>query len=464
MNKKIKNNLETASIKKLLMQFSIPSIIAMIVGALYNMVDQFFIGQSVGTLGNAATNVSFPLSTSCIALSLLLGIGGASAFNLSMGAKKEKEAAHYIGNSAILLIGSGVILFILCQLFLSPMLKAFGSPDNVMEYAKTYTSITSLGFPFLIFSTGGGHLIRADGSPKYTMLCNLSGAIINTILDPILIFVFNMGIAGDAIATVIGQIFSAFLAFRYLRNCKTITLKLEHLKPKFIYIKKIISLGASPFFNQIAIMVVQIIMNNSLTYYGASSRYGDSIPLACAGIIIKVYMIFFSIVIGISQGLQPIASFNYGAKKYDRVKEAYLLAMKYGMIISIIAFLMFQLIPRQIISLFGSGSELYYEFAESYFRIFLFFTFLNFIQPISSNFFTAIGKPIKGIILALTRQIIVLLPLLLILPMFMGIDGIMYAGPASDLVAASIAIFLAYRELKIMKEQTGLIKDVECRM
>lgn len=451
MEANVRNSLGEAPVKKLLMKFSIPSIISMIVGALYNIVDQFFIGRSVGTLGNAATNVVFPLSISCVALSLLFGIGGASNFNLSMGAKKEKEATYYIGNSAILLFISGIILFVIVQLFLSPMLKAFGAPDNIMDYAKTYTMITSFGFPFLIFSTGGGHLIRADGSPKYTMICNLSGAIINTILDPILIFGFNMGMAGAAIATIVGQIFSAILAFCYLRKCKTVTLKLKHLIPKLKYILRITSLGASPFFNQIAMMVLQIVMNNSLTYYGSLSSYGDSIPLACSGIIAKVNMIFFSVIIGISQGLQPIASFNYGAQKYPRVKEAYLTAMKWGMIISVISFLMFQLIPRQIISLFGSGSEMYYQFAESYFRIFLFFTFLNFIQPISSNFFTAIGKPMQGIILALTRQIIVLLPFIIILPLFMGIDGIMYAGPIADLVAALIGIFLAYKELKLMK-------------
>lgn len=447
-----KNPLGYVPVKKLLVKFAVPSIIAMLVGALYNIVDQFFIGRSIGTLGNAATNIVFPLSTSCVALSLLLGIGGASTFNLAMGAKEEKKAAYYIGNAATLLFSSGVILCIIVQLFNVPMLKAFGAPDNVMEYAKTYSAITAFGFPFLIFATGGGHLIRADGSPKYTMLCNLTGAIINTILDPILIFGLDMGMAGAAIATIIGQICSGLLTFKYFLNYKTIPLQLKHLKPSLKYINKIISLGASPFFNQIAMMIVQIVMNNSLTYYGALSVYGDSIPLACSGIINKVNMLFFSVIIGISQGLQPIVSFNYGAKKYNRVREAYLLAMKHGFIISVIGFLIFQAIPRQIIALFGSGSEMYFDFAASYFRIFLFFTFLNFVQPISSNFFTAIGKPVKGIILSLTRQIIFLLPLIILLPLFIGIDGIMYAGPIADFMAAGTGLILAYFELKKMNE------------
>lgn len=443
-----RNSLGTVPVKKLLINFAVPSIIAMLVSALYNIVDQFFIGRSIGTLGNAATNIVFPLSTSCVALSLLFGIGGASTFNLAMGAKKEHEGAFYIGNAATLLFSSGIILCIIVQLFTNPLLKFFGSPENVMQYAIPYTRITSLGFPFLIFATGGGHLIRADGSPKYTMICNLTGAVINTILDPILIFGFNLGMTGAAIATIIGQICSGLLVINYIRNYKTVNLKLEHLKLKWLYTERIISLGASPFFNQIAMMVVQIVMNNSLTYYGASSVYGESIPLACSGIINKVNMIYFSIIIGTSQGLQPIVSFNYGAKQYSRVKEAYMLASKYGFIISSIAFVIFQIFPRQIISLFGSGSEMYYEFAASYFRIFLFFTFLNFVQPITSNFFTAIGKPMKGILLSLTRQIIFLLPLIIVFPLFIGIDGIMFAGPVADFMAGATGILLAYFELK----------------
>lgn len=450
-----RNRLGTAPVNKLLLNFAVPSIIAMLVGALYNIVDQFFIGRSIGTLGNAATNIVFPLSTSCVALSLLFGIGGASTFNLAMGAKKEHEGAFYIGNAATLLFSSGLVLCIIVQLFTTPLLKFFGAPDNVLQYAIPYTKITSCGFPFLIFATGGGHLIRADGSPKYTMICNLTGAIINTILDPILIFTFNLGMSGAAIATIIGQICSGILVIIYIRNYKTVKLKPEHLSIKWQYSERIISLGASPFFNQIAMMIVQIVMNNSLTYYGTLSIYGESIPLACSGIISKVNMIYFSIIIGISQGLQPIVSFNYGAKQYDRVKSSYLLASKAGFLISIIAFVVFQLFPKQIISIFGSGSEMYFEFAAAYFRIFLFFTFLNFVQPITSNFFTAIGKPMKGILLSLTRQIIFLLPLIVIFPRFIGIDGIMYAGPVADFMAASIGILLAYFELKNLGKIKG---------
>lgn len=442
------NPLGSEPVGSLLQRFAIPSIVAMLVGALYNIVDQFFIGQKIGELGNAATNVAFPLTTTCIAFALLFGIGGAAAFNLTMGEGNDKKAAHYVGNAVSLLFISGVVLAVLTQIFLTPMLQFFGSPDNVMDYAATYTRITSFGFPLLVFSTGGGHLIRADGSPKYTMLCNLSGAVINTILDPIFIFGLDMDMAGAALATIIGQAVSFLLAVRYFSRYKTVRLTARHLIPRWAYTGKMIALGAAPAFNQAAMMVVQIAMNKSLTHYGALSVYGESVPLASAGIINKVAMLFFSVIIGISQGMQPIVSFNYGAKQWDRVKRAYVLAIRSGFMVSLTAFCLFQLMPRQIISIFGSGSEAYFDFAASYFRIYMFFTFANFVQPISSNFFTAIGKPSKGIFLSLTRQILFLLPLLLIFPLLMGIDGIMYAGPSADLIAALVSGGLMYKELR----------------
>lgn len=448
MDKKKNNPLGEMPINNLLRKFAIPSIIAMLVGAFYNIVDQFFIGRRIGELGNAATNITFPLSTSCIAISLLLGIGAASAFNLAMGKNQRDKALYYVGNAAILLFIGGVLLGLISEIFLTPMLKFFGSPDNVLEYAKDYTKVIAIGFPFLIFSVGSGHLIRADGSPKYAMLCNIAGAVINTILDPIFIFVFDMGMIGAGLATIIGQIVGALLAFIYLCKYKAGRIAIKHLVPKWWCTSRIISLGAAPCFNQLAMMVVQIIMNKSLTYYGALSTYGESIPLACAGIITKVNQIYMSVVIGLSQGLQPIVSYNYGAKNYNRVKKAYSLAMRYGLIVSVLSFLLFQIMPRSIISLFGSGSEMYYEFAVKYFRVFLFFTFLNCFQPISSNFFTAIGKPKKGIFLSLTRQIIFLLPLLILLPLVIGIDGIMYSGPIADLIAAIVSIAMVYFEFK----------------
>ena len=445
-NTENKNPLEVLPINKLLVKFSVPSIIAMLVTALYNIVDQFFIGQSVGSLGNAATSISFPLSITCIAIALLFGIGGASAFNLSMGAGDKKTATYYIGNAAAMLFLCGLVLCIISEIFLKPMLLFFGSSKSVLPYAMTYTRITAIGFPMVILTAGGGHLIRADGSPNMSMMCNLIGAVINTVLDAIFVFGMNMGMAGAALATIIGQFVSAVVVIVYMFHYKTVKLQKKHLVIRSKYIGRVATLGGSPCSNQLAMMVVQIILNKSLKHYGSLSVYGEDIPVACVGIITKVNQMFFSFVIGLSQGLQPIASYNYGAGKFDRVKSAYKKSILCGFTMCIIAFAMFQIFPRQIISIFGKGDETYYRFAINYFRIFLFCTCVNCLQPITSTFLTAIGKPKGGMFLSLTRQIIFLLPLIVILPLIMGIDGIMYAGPIADGLAAVVAVIMIKRE------------------
>ncbi len=453
MSETTKNNpLGTERVGSLMVKFAVPSIIAMLVGALYNIVDQLFIGQAVGTLGNAATNIAFPLSTSCIALALLFGIGGASNFNLAMGEGRKEEAASYAGNAAVLLIGSGLVLFLVTQLFLTPLLAFFGAPADVMPYAKVYVRITSIGFPCLILTAGGCHLIRADGSPKMSMICNLIGAGINTVLDAIFVLGFRWGMAGAALATIIGQIVSAAVVIYYLAHYKTVHLGKKQLSVESRCAVNIMALGTASFFNQVAMMIVQIVLNKSLTHYGELSEYGAAIPLACAGIVTKVGQLFFSVIIGISQGTQPIESFNYGAKQFGRVREAYNLAVRAGAIISVVSFLIFQVFPGEILALFGTGSDAYFKFGIKFLRGYLFFTFVNFLQPITSTFFTSIGKPQKGTFLSLTRQIVFLLPLTLILPLFVGIDGIMYAAPVADCLAAVIAITMAVKEFREMKK------------
>lgn len=442
------NPLGTLSEGKLLQQFAVPSIIAMLVSSLYNIVDQFFIGNTVGELGNAATNIAFPLTISCVAIALMFGIGGASSFNLSMGRGETQKAGQFLGNAAVLMFAGGVLLALVTLIFLTPMLIFFGSPDDVLPYAQTYTRITAFGFPFLILSSGGGHLVRADGSPKFTMIINLTGAVINTILDALFVFGLHLGMAGAAVATIIGQIIAALLVIWYLGHTKTVKLTRASFIPQKETALRIISLGTAPCFNQLSMMVVQIVLNKTLKHYGALSVYGESIPIAVSGIVIKVSQVMTAFIIGISQGLQPIVSFNYGAKKYDRVKRAYLLAIRIGAVLSVTAFVLFQAFPRQIISIFGSGSELYYEFGVSYFRIYLFFICLFFMQPISSNFFTAIGKPIKGVFLSLTRQIIFLLPLILILPLFLGIDGVLYSQPIADFTSVCVCTIMILLEFR----------------
>lgn len=446
------NPLGTAPVGGLIGKFAIPAIISMLVSALYNIVDQIFIGQGVGMLGNAATNVAFPVTTIATALALLLGIGGASNYNLEMGTGREKKASSIAGTALSTLVITGVILAVAVLLFLRPLLSLFGATTDVMPYAVDYLGITAVGLPFYALSIGGNHIVRADRSPTYSMTCVLTGAIINTILDPLFIFGFGWGIKGAAWATVIGQIVSGILVVIYFGKFRKMYLEMSMLKPSSECLKAIISLGMASCINQIAMAIVQIVLNNILRYYGGLSVYGSDIPIACVGVISKVNQVFMAICIGISQGCQPIWGFNYGAKKYDRVRLAYRYSMISCTAIATVFFLCFQLFPHQIVSIFGTGSDLYFQFAERYLKIFMFMTFANGIQPMSSGFFTSIGKAKLGIVMSLTRQVLFLLPLIVVFSLIMGIDGVMYAGPIADAAALSLAILFARRELVAMKK------------
>ena len=454
MNEKIENPLGTEPVGKLLRKFAVPSIISMLVMSLYNIVDQIFKGQCVGELGNAATNVAFPFTTLCIATALAFGIGGASGFNLNLGAGEKEKAPYFIGVSASMMFIIGVVLSVVGLTALKPLLLFFGSTDTVLPYAMEYTKYLALGFPFAIISSGGSHLVRADGSPKFSMACNLVGAIVNVILDYLFVMVFNWKMAGAAIATVIGQILASIMVIWYLSHFKTIKLHGKHFVPQLKIVGRTVHLGMAQCLNQLAIMFVQVVMNKSLTYYGALSPYGADIPLACTGIVMKVNQVYFSICIGVAQGIQPIASFNRGAGKNDRVKKTYKLAVSCNTIISTIAFIIFQLFPRQIISIFGSGSPEYFRFSINFFRIFLFMTFLDGIQPITSTFCTVIGEPNKGTFLSLTRQVICFIPLMIVLPYifhnfgYLGIDGMMYVAPISDFLAAVLSLIVIKKVFK----------------
>jgi len=446
------NPLGTAPVGGLIGKFAIPAIISMLVSALYNIVDQIFIGQGVGMLGNAATNVAFPVTTIATALALLLGIGGASNYNLEMGAGREKKASSIAGTALSTLVITGVILAVAVLLFLRPLLSLFGATTDVMPYAVDYLGITAVGLPFYALSIGGNHIVRADRSPTYSMTCVLTGAIINTILDPLFIFGFGWGIKGAAWATVIGQVVSGILVIIYFGKFRKMYLEMSMLKPSSECLKAIISLGMASCINQIAMAIVQIVLNNILRYYGGLSVYGSDIPIACVGVISKVNQVFMAICIGISQGCQPIWGFNYGAKKYDRVRLAYRYSMIACTAIATVFFLCFQLFPHQIVSIFGTGSDLYFQFAERYLKIFMFMTFANGIQPMSSGFFTSIGKAKLGIVMSLTRQVLFLMPLIVVFSLIMGIDGVMYAGPIADAAAFVLAILFARRELVAMKK------------
>lgn len=436
---------------KLLRSFAIPSIISMLVSSLYNIVDQIFIGQGVGYLGNAATNVAFPLTTITLAISLLIGIGSASRFSLYLGAKENDKARHVIGNGIMAMLISSVIYVILVFLFLTPLMRAFGATDRILPYALQYTSITTLGAPFLIGTNVLSNMIRADGSPKYSMACMLVGAVLNTILDPIFIFTFSMGVAGAAWATVIGQVGSFVVGAIYLKNFKHVQLERKDFHFSLHQTLETAAIGISASINQCAILVVQIVLNNSLVYYGQFSVYGQDIPLAACGIVMKVNSILMAVIIGISQGTQPIVGFNYGAKSYERVRQTLRLSLSYGLAVSIIGWACFQLFTAPILSVFGTGDPLYFEFATHFMKIFLSLSCVISIQIISSGYFSAVGKPLKGMVLSLTRQVLFFIPLVLILPHFLGLDGIMYSAPVADGVAFVVSLIFVLREWKHLK-------------
>lgn len=443
------NPLESESIGKLIAKYSLPAIISSLVSSLYNIVDQIFVGHSIGELGNAATNVAFPLVMIMTTLAMVFGVGGASSFSLYLGQKHEDKAKNVVGTSLSLLLAAGVVVAAVASIFLKPMLTAFGGRGQTLEYAIEYTRIVALGAPLAMLETGAAQLIRADGSPRYAMAANLTGAILNCVLDPLLIFGLNMGMSGAAIATVTGQLVGGIMILLYFRRFKTFRLTPQNFIPKKESIGRIFTLGIPSGANQLAVTIVQIVMNNTLGYYGELSQYGRDIPLACVGIISKVNSIFNSVIFGIAQSTQPIIGYNYGAGNYERVKAAFMRAAKIVFAVSLCAFLCFQLFPQYIINIFGSNDNpLYYEFALKYFHIFLFCTFIVGLQILSAQFFPSIGRGGIGTVVSLSRQVFFLLPLVIVFPLVWGIDGVLWAGPIADGTSGILALLLVSREMK----------------
>ncbi|MDO5100591.1 MAG: MATE family efflux transporter [Eubacteriales bacterium] len=442
----------TMPLPRLLFSMAMPAIIANVFNSLYNIVDQIFIGHGVGYLGNAATGIAFPLTTICLAFGLMCGIGGAANFNLSMGRGEIEKAKKIIGNAISLSVMFGLVVAVIVLLFLEPLMLLFGATDATLGYAMEYTRITALGLPFLMFTIAANSLVRADGSPVTSMLAVIIGAVLNTMLDPLFIFVFHWGIAGAALATTISQIVSALYFALYFRRFRSMRLDRDCFRLSGSQIKVIATLGSSSFIFQISNMAVQILTNNMLRTHGEQSIYGSDIALAVAGIVLKLNAIFIAVIIGVVQGAQPILGYNYGAKQYARVRETVRLMLTFSFVISLIAFIGFEVFPATLLAIFGEGSALYFEFGTLYIRVFLLLTIVNGVQIASTTFFQAIGKAGKGALLSLLKQVIILLPLLLILPRFFGVYGVIYAGPIVDLIAFITAGVLLLLEMKTMKQ------------
>lgn len=441
------NILGTEKIGKLLAKFAIPGIISMVVNSLYNIVDQIFIGQGVGYLGNGATTVIFPMTTFAMAFSLLFGDGSAAFLSLKLGEKKEDEAARGTGAGIIGFVGIGIIITILYLIFLEPLCKLFGASEAILPYAKDYGRIITYGLPFCAVCAGGASIIRADGNPKFNMIGLFAGTIINVVLDPIFIFIFHWGVKGAAFATILGQFANAVLNIYYFsKKMKNVSLNRFVFRKSISYIPRVSKLGISSFITQMALVVAMATRNNVLVTYGAQSKYGPDIPVTTLGITMKTFAIIMSIVIGLSAGAQPIFGYNYGSGKYDRVKKTFKLVAVLSTIICTVAFFLAQFKPMAIISIFGSESDLYNEFAIKCMRIYLMLIPTVGIQIMSGIFFQALGYPVQASILSLSKQIIFQLPVTILLPVFMGVEGVLWAGPVSDVLAFTtmIVMFLIY--------------------
>lgn len=457
--KNIGEELEQNPLKKTIAKYALPAILSGLVAALYNIIDQLFIGHFIGIDGNAATNIAFPLVTLTTAIILLLGLGGAVNFSIALGKNDIIRGKKFVGAVLFLTPLVGLFITTITLLFLNPLLWALGATENSFDLAFSYVSITAFGFPLWMSAEATTKIIRSDGSPQYAMICSLTGAVLNCILNPLLMIGFDMGITGAAWATVIGQGVSFLLALSYLKGFKSFPLKWEELKPDATIIKDVCKIGTAPFLQQIVMMLVQIVMNNMVVHYGASSEYGTEIPLACVGIITKVNALYMAVMVGIAQGAQPLLGYSYGRKKPQKVLDIYLQCIKYASFISICVFFTFQIFPRQILSAFGGEGELFFSFGVNYFRIFMAMTFLNGIQPITFNFFTAIGKPLKSAVISLSKQLLFLIPLLFILPQFLGIDGLLYAGPVADTLAFVITMVFLRKEIKELTESEEFLEE-----
>ena len=444
---------EKEPIVKLMLKFALPAIAAMVVNSIYNIVDQIFIGQGVGMLGNAATNLTFPLVTISMAIGTMIADGCVAYFSLKLGQRRYDEAALTMGNGIAISLLAGLFITLSMELLLQPVLRLCGGNTvsaQTFEYAVEYARITLIGIPFVCVSMTVSSIIRAQGSPRYAMLCNITGCITNIALDAWFVLGLHWGVAGAAWATIIGQVLNFILAIAYIPRLKGIQFRLEYTKLRAKTVFAFLPLGISSFFTQFGSTIVGICMNNLIVTYGAESIYGPDIPLAAQGIVMKVNSIIISVMVGLGIGSQPIVGYNYGARNFRRVKETYLKTIVIGLAVGVVGWACFQLFTQSIVNLFGQESELYNQFALKCFHIFLSAIFLTgFIIP-SGIFFQSIGKPTKAMICTLTRQLIYFLPAAFVLGHFMGIEGLLYAGPVGDILASATIAILVAGEIRIL--------------
>lgn len=453
--------LGTQRISKLLLKFSIPCVMGLLISAFYNIVDQIFIGNSeLGYLGNAATGVSFPVICIANAFAWCIGDGAASFLSICAGRKDGERAHKCVGTGITVTTLISIVLATVGLIWARPLMALFGASDQTLDMAVEYFRIVVAFFPFYLLLNVMNSMIRADGSPAYAMIAMLTGAVINIILDPIFIFVLKRGIAGAAWATVIGQVMSFLVCMVYFFKPKTFRLTKKSFLPDGEVLCHIIALGGATFITQLSIVVLSLVGNMMLAKYGAISKYGPDIPISVFSIQSKVYTVVCNIVVGVVLGGQPIFGYNYGAGNMDRVRQAYRLVLRTTLIVGLCAVALFELRPQLVINIFGAGDTLYQEFAVKTFRIYLSLTVITCLVKMTAVFFQSIGKSVYAMIASLVRDILCFTPLALFLPVLLertepgsGINGILLAAPISDLVALAVILALTISFFRKLKKQ-----------
>lgn len=463
MEKTSNRYLAEAPIGGLILKFAVPCVLSLLVSSLYNIVDQIFIGWGVGYLGNGATNVVFPITVIALAAALMIGDGSAAFLSICQGKNDTENAHHSVGNAITMMILSSVVMVVLFVVLRDSILATFGATENNLSYAIDYFDVIIIGIPFFIVTNGLNSVIRADGSPKFAMASMLVGCVMNMILDPVAIFVLHWGVTGAALATIAGQIVSAVLSIGYLFHARSFHLCRDSFILRGSLLAKILPLGISSLLTQVSIVIIMGVMNTTLVKYGALSEYGADIPMTVMGIVMKVFQIVISFVVGIAAGCQPIVGYNYGAGNGHRVLKIFRTMMLAELVIGVIALFAFQLFPVQIISLFGSENGLYNQFAAYSFRIYLSTIILCCIHKSISIFLQSIGKPVQAMTLSLLRDFILCVPMILFFPLLVhpGVMGPLYSGPVSDIITLAVAAIMMIPVIRTLRHMKGNAEEGE---
>ncbi len=447
------NILGSAKISRLLLKFSVPTVMTLMVNCLYNIVDQIFIGHAAGVSGIAATNAAFPMVTISAALALMVGDGTASNISLCLGRKEREEAERTLGNGVTLLFLSALVLVAAMLLGGTFFARIFGASEAVLADSVVYLRILALGLPFQMSNMAFTAIIRSDGNPKYAMKSMMLGAGMNVVLDPIFIFLLDLGVSGAAIATILGQMAAGIICIAYLPKFEHISFRRENMRLRGAVCGRILALGFPSCCMQTATALTQIVMNNLMRNYGAMTIYGSEIALSCYGIMMKIYQVAHAMFVGVASGTQPINGYNYGAKQYRRVRRTFRVAVTVSFVISFVWFGIFQLGGGLLAGLFVEEEPLYLEFAVLCFHVYMMGFFVYGLPQVTASFFQAIGKPGKSLLTALSRQAIFLIPLSLALSSRYGLMGALWAAPAADMLAFLLAGALIFHEFRGWKDR-----------